>query len=52
MKLRIACVALALALAPTLGLAAGCQHGKQAMSCAPGSSFDADAGTCVADATT
>lgn len=52
MKLRIACVALALTLAPTLSLASGCSHGKQAMSCAAGSSFDADTGTCVADATT
>ena len=52
MKLRIACVALALTIVPTLGLAEGCQHGKQAMSCAPGSSFDADTGTCVVDAST
>jgi hypothetical protein len=51
MKLRIACVALAIALAPTLSFASGCSHDKQAMSCAAGSTYDAETGSCV-DATT
>ena len=52
LKLRLACVTLALALTPTLSFAAGCQHDKQAMSCSEGSSYDTASGTCVVDATT
>ncbi len=52
MKLGIALCVLALALAPGLALAAGCSHGKQAMSCAEGSVYDSATGTCVIDATT
>ncbi|MGC1496473.1 MAG: hypothetical protein WA790_11755 [Sulfitobacter sp.] len=52
MKLRIAFVTLALSLAPAFAVAEGCQHGKQAMSCTTGSSYDANTGTCVVDATT
>ncbi len=50
MKTKTLVVALALTLAPTLTLAMGCSNGKhqqQAMSCAEGSVFDADKGTCV-----
>lgn len=52
MKMKIACVALAFTLAPSLSLASGCDYDKQAMSCAAGSSYDAETGTCVVDATT
>lgn len=55
MKLRIACVAVALVMAPTLSLAmvgCGSKHSKQAMSCAAGTSYDEATGTCVADPTT
>lgn len=52
MKLRIACVTIALALVPTLSIAAGCNYSKQAMSCAAGTTYDAETGTCVADPTT
>lgn len=51
MKTKTLAVALALTLAPTLGLAAGCNYGKQeqqAMTCAPGTVFDAETNTCVA----
>ncbi|WP_299285840.1 hypothetical protein [uncultured Tateyamaria sp.] len=43
-------VALALTLAPTLGLAMGCNYGKdqQAMSCAAGTTYDTNTKTCVA----
>ena len=50
MKTKTLAVALALTLAPTLGLAMGCNYGKheqQAMSCAAGTTFDADTNTCV-----
>ena len=50
MKTKTVLVALALTLAPTLGLAMGCNYGKheqQAMSCAPGSTYDAATNTCV-----
>lgn len=42
-------IALALTLAPTLSLAMGCNQGKstQAMSCAAGTSYDADAKACL-----
>jgi len=54
MKTKTVLVALALTLAPTLSLAAGCNYGKieqQAMSCAPGTAYDADTKTCVATTT-
>jgi hypothetical protein len=42
-------IALVLTLAPTLSMAEGCNYGKstQAMSCAAGSSYDADAKACL-----
>jgi hypothetical protein len=52
MKIRILAVSLALAVAPTLSLAAGCIHDKQALSCATGTVYDAATGTCIVDATT
>ena len=51
MKTKTLAVALALTLAPTLSLAMGCNYGKseqQAMSCAPGTTFDTAPTTCVA----
>ncbi|WP_299149509.1 adenylosuccinate lyase [uncultured Tateyamaria sp.] len=49
MTTKTLAVALALTLAPTLSLAMGCNHGKeqQAMSCAAGTTYDADTNTCV-----
>lgn len=52
MKLRIACATIALALVPTLSIAAGCNHSKQAMSCAAGTTYDAESHSCVTDPTT
>lgn len=40
-------VALALTLAPALSYAEGCNYSKQAMSCAAGSTYDADSKSCV-----
>ncbi|SEK59284.1 hypothetical protein [Roseovarius nanhaiticus] len=42
-------IALVLTLAPTLSLAMGCNYGKdkQAMSCAAGSTYDADSKSCL-----
>ena len=42
-------IALALTLAPTLALAAGCNHSKseQAMTCAAGTAYDKDAKACL-----
>lgn len=49
MKIKTACAALVLALAPTLALAgAGCDREKiSASACADGQVFDAAKGTCV-----
>jgi len=50
MKTKTVLVTLALTLAPTLGLAEGCNYGKieqQAMSCAPGTTYDAASNSCV-----
>ena len=48
MKTRVLAVAVALTLAPALGFAE-CSFGKQqAMSCADGTTYDAETGTCVA----
>lgn len=54
MKLRIASVAIALALAPSISLAAGGCNWKeqQAQSCVAGTSYDAATGTCVTDPAT
>lgn len=48
MKFKTLAVALALTIAPTLSMAE-CNWGKdhQAMSCATGTSFDAETGKCV-----
>lgn len=46
--------ASALMLAPAAALAQGCDYGHErqaTMSCAPGSTFDADKGACVATPT-
>ncbi|WP_415403436.1 hypothetical protein [Tateyamaria sp. SN3-11] len=51
MTTKTLAVALALTLAPTLGLAMGCnydKHEQQAMSCAAGTTYDAGTNTCVA----
>ena len=51
MTTKTLAVALALTLAPTLGLAMGCNYDKaeqQAMSCASGTTYDADTNSCVA----
>lgn len=50
MKTKILAATLALALAPSMALAMGCNSLKhqQAASCAPGSTWDADQGACVA----
>jgi predicted outer membrane protein len=50
MTIKMISVALALALAPSLGLAQACDYGKdkQAMTCAPGSSYDETSKSCVA----
>ncbi len=43
-------IAALLTLAPTLSLATGCDHARkntQAMTCAAGTSYDADAKACV-----
>lgn len=42
-------IALALTLAPTISLAMGCNSSKstQAMSCAAGTTYDADAKACL-----
>ncbi len=50
MKIKIATIALALTLAPTLSFAMGCNYGKhtqQVQSCAQGSTYDTTTGTCV-----
>ncbi|MBT0957141.1 adenylosuccinate lyase [Alphaproteobacteria bacterium KMM 3653] len=51
MKTKTVLAALALTLAPTLALAMGCgsEHSQEAsISCADGTTYDADAGKCVA----
>lgn len=50
MKTKTLAVALALTLAPGLSLAMGCNYGthqQQAMTCAPGTTFNAETNTCV-----
>ncbi|PVA09803.1 adenylosuccinate lyase [Pelagivirga sediminicola] len=48
--MKILTLAALLALAPTLSLAMGCDHGKkstQAMTCAAGTTYDADTKACL-----
>ncbi|AXI47242.1 adenylosuccinate lyase [Sulfitobacter sp. SK012] len=52
MKLGIALATATLALLPSIALAAGCSHDKQAVSCAIGTIYDAATGSCVVDGTT
>lgn len=49
MTIKTAAFAFAIVLAPTLAVAEGCSWGKshQAMSCAQGTTYDADKGACV-----
>lgn len=49
MKTKTVLMALALTLAPALAVAEGCSFGKhqQAMSCAAGTTYDADTNSCV-----
>ncbi|UWR21312.1 hypothetical protein [Sulfitobacter sp. S190] len=47
MKLKITLAAVLLTALPSLAAAAGCSYGKQAMSCAEGSIYDSETGTCV-----
>ena len=47
MTFKTLAAALALTLAPVLGLAQGCDHGRQVMSCADGMIYDSTTGTCV-----
>lgn len=54
MKLRLTLAAVALTLAPGIGLAMGCsgyKHEQTVMSCAEGMVLDAATGTCVAQTT-
>ncbi len=54
MKIKTAIATLALALAPSIALAMGCSSDhrmQEAMSCAEGSVWDAEAGTCVEQVT-
>ena len=51
MPLKIALTALTLTLVPTLALAAGCGHEKQAQSCAEGMMWDAATNSCVKQVT-
>ncbi len=51
MKMKIALATATLMLLPSLGMAMGCNHSKQAMSCAAGSVYDAESKSCVATTT-
>jgi len=53
MNTKIILATLSLAFAPGIATAMGCgaDHIKQTASCQPGTSWDADAGTCVATPT-
>lgn len=50
MTIKTLTMALCLTLAPALAVAEGCNYGKhqQAQSCAEGSQYDTETGTCVA----
>ncbi|NNK79710.1 MAG: hypothetical protein HKP40_13480 [Litoreibacter sp.] len=52
MKTRMALIILAAALAPTLASAQCIHSEQQAATCKPGTSWDAQTATCVADPTT
>ncbi len=54
MKTKTILAAIALTLAPTFAFAMGCgaDHNQQASSCKAGTSWDADTGSCKADAST
>ncbi|MFY0691973.1 MAG: hypothetical protein JXR14_08665 [Paracoccaceae bacterium] len=52
MKTRMIAIILATALGPTLATAQCIHSEQQAASCKPGTSWDAEAATCVADPTT
>lgn len=48
MKIKTCAMALCLTLAPAFAMAEGCNYGKQQVqSCAAGSVYDTDSGTCV-----
>ncbi|MEM6890606.1 MAG: adenylosuccinate lyase [Pseudomonadota bacterium] len=47
MTIKTLAAAAALALIPALGFAAGCNYDRQAMSCAEGTTYDSQTGTCV-----
>jgi len=51
MKMKIALATATLMLLPSLGMAMGCNHSKQAMSCAASSVYDAESKSCVATTT-
>ncbi|RED14052.1 adenylosuccinate lyase [Pontivivens insulae] len=46
--MKTAIVAALLILSPAAAFAAGCSGSHQAMSCADGTTYDAQSGTCVA----
>jgi len=47
MTIKTLAAAVALTILPVLAHAAGCNYNQQAMSCAEGSTYDAQSGTCV-----
>jgi hypothetical protein len=47
MTFKTLAAAVALTFIPALSFAGGCSFDQQAMSCAEGSVFDAESGTCV-----
>lgn len=51
MKIKTAAFALALSILPAIGYANGCNYDRQAMSCAEGTVYDAEAKACVATTT-
>ncbi|MEP1767740.1 MAG: hypothetical protein ABJJ53_14015 [Sulfitobacter sp.] len=48
MRIKLTLCAATLALMPTLVFAAGCPHGRQVMSCAEGTVYDATSHSCIA----
>jgi hypothetical protein len=51
MRMKIALSTAALILLPALGMAEGCRKDTQAMSCATGTTYDADSHSCIATTT-
>ncbi|MFK7869996.1 MAG: hypothetical protein AB8B58_12245 [Roseobacter sp.] len=47
MTIKTLAAAVALTLVPVLAYAEGCNYERQVMSCAEGTTFDAESGTCV-----